>query len=171
MAHSIQAAIGQSATLDLIKGTWVDAAALPLTQAFSLMPLIPTLSDGIEELFKPAHSDPFSSFNYRSGFVIEWLKHSSEQGPLAYLETDFFGGTGSQSAIIFQGGEVSPGLLTTQIRENQQGQLEQIPAGTSAISQVLKKLGVAVAGVEDEFDTLGLGKFRSNESIVQAIQN
>src|SRR5262249_32403914 len=73
-----------------------------------------------------------------------------EQEPVAYVEAHFFGGAGGQSAIVWQQGQVRLALSQE---------------GIGAINQALRYLGVRASspGVFDEFDMVGLGRWRSTE--------
>lgn len=58
------------------------------------------------------------------------------------IETDYFGGFGEQSAVIFDNGLKKP---------------------VDSINDALKIMGVKKKSGMDEFDTIGLGNYRSNE--------
>lgn len=81
----------------------------------------------------------------RSLSKIGFLK-GSQHGPVAYVETDYFGGVGEQSAILC---EARQRLVTSRDGD--------------AINQVLARMGVLCVGDDDEFDSLGLGLFRRNQ--------
>lgn len=70
-------------------------------------------------------------------------------GGLAYVETEYFGGQGEQSAMAFVDG-----------REAMAPQRSR--GGGGPINQALRRIGV-VRGADDEFDTVGLGERRSME--------
>jgi hypothetical protein len=86
----------------------------------------------------------------------------SRRGALAYLETDYFGGAGRQAAALWAGGASAIRPLSMS-GEQSAGRL---PA-TWPINAVLRGLGVVAAGGLDEFDTFGLGRFRSNSHIAK----
>jgi hypothetical protein len=85
---------------------------------------------------------------------------ASERGPLAYLETSYFGGAGHQTAVVWQGGEVLMGPMV--LRRADQAER---PAGLWPINAALRQLGVGAHEGEDEFQSFGLGFYRSNEDI------
>lgn len=71
---------------------------------------------------------------------------------ICHIETDYFGGFGDQSAKLFRGKKILIDLDT------------RIDPVCSPINEALKMMG----GVErksgmDEFDTIGLGRYRTNE--------
>lgn len=99
-----------------------------------------------------------------SGFVrltvplVERVTAWSARGPLAYVEADFFGGTGSQRAVVWDRGVVDLGPL-------HQSEGEPTPEEGTPISRALRRLGVGVGPDErDEFDTAGLGAHCSTDA-------
>ena len=85
---------------------------------------------------------------------------SGETG-LAYIEAEFFGGTGEQGAALFR-----------------QGELEWLskfaPIGNvipvTPISEVLQRLGVSRGKFADEFDALQLGRHRNMEDWLEDVE-
>jgi hypothetical protein len=69
-------------------------------------------------------------------------------GSLAYVETDYFGGTGGQSATAWIDG-----------REVMAPQSAR--GGGGPINQALRRIGVLRTEADDEFDTIGLGERRT----------
>ncbi|WP_424185371.1 hypothetical protein ACOBQX_26230 [Actinokineospora sp. G85] len=84
------------------------------------------------------------------------LAACSTTGPVAYVEAEFFGGPGTQSAQVWDGGKVVLGPL--HLAEG-----EPSPAEGSPISQALRRLGVTKGDHFDEFDAVGLGRHRDTE--------
>lgn len=74
---------------------------------------------------------------------------SANFGPVAYVETDYFGGAGVQSAAAWIQGKLAMPPTTH-------------PAGP--INAALHTIGLERAGGLDEFDTLGLGQVRSMDA-------
>jgi hypothetical protein len=89
------------------------------------------------------------------GGLDRLLCSCSALGPVAYVEADYFGGTGTQSAAVWDGGVLTLGPVII-------GEAEPPAAGTP-ISQALARLGVARAGHRDEFEAAGLGQERDTE--------
>jgi hypothetical protein len=83
----------------------------------------------------------------------------STVGPVAYVEAEYFGGIGSQFAVVWQGGTIVLGPLTLDEDE------PWPPVGWSPISQALRHLGVS-AGVQ--FDAVRLGHHRQTEDWITA---
>jgi len=69
---------------------------------------------------------------------------------IAYIRTRYFGGTGEQVAGLWENGQIVVGPLMSE--------------NPGPINAVLRKMGVPLdAGALDEFDSLGLGKYRGVE--------
>lgn len=72
-----------------------------------------------------------------------------------YVETDYFGGYGDQSASYYKDGK----LIYEDLNSH------------GCINECLSRMGIVRDkdnyGKVDEFDTIGLGKFRTNESIIK----
>jgi hypothetical protein len=69
-----------------------------------------------------------------------------------YLETNYWGGVGTQSAAAWRGLET---LVEPAMREN-------------AVNDALRALGVVRTFDRDEWDTVGLARFRSTEALIAA---
>jgi hypothetical protein len=99
----------------------------------------------------------------------------SRFGPLAYIETEYFGGTGGQGAVVYSGREVvmgpewhdsgpisrALGLIGVKRR----------PVGGRFSTLGLRALGligVKRCPVGDRFSALGLGAYRSNDDLIDA---
>jgi hypothetical protein len=67
------------------------------------------------------------------------------------IETDYFGGFGDQSAKLYRDNNI---LIDEDTRTDQT---------TNPINQALKMMGVKAKPGMDEFDTVGLGRYRTNE--------
>jgi hypothetical protein len=71
----------------------------------------------------------------------------SKAGRIAYVEAEYFGGTGTQANCLFEFGQplAEPGV------------------SEEAINEALRFLGVTAADGKDEFDTVDLGRNRGTE--------
>jgi len=153
MAYDLEALIGKGA-LAAVPLAYRTARLLPLHHELWLLPLTSAFYAELRAQL-PAEQPP----------QFEWVGEVSvasdlaelarslsqkEQEPVAYVEAHFFGGSGGQSAIVWQQGQV----LLALSRE-----------GIGAINQALLCLGVRATspGVFDEFDMVGLGRWRSTE--------
>ncbi|AGM08477.1 hypothetical protein [Amycolatopsis keratiniphila] len=89
------------------------------------------------------------------------LAACSAHGAVAYVEAEYFGGAGTQSAQVWERGETVLGPL--HVDED-----EPDPADGSPISQALRRLGVLKGDHFDEFDAVGLGRHRYTDDWLSA---
>ena len=76
-----------------------------------------------------------------------------------YIEAEFFGGTGSQAAVGWQGGVLSFGPRRTQMpMEDREGYAVVADQDDMAINAALRWLGIMRTQTRDEFDTVGIGR-------------
>jgi hypothetical protein len=79
------------------------------------------------------------------------LAGASVSGPLAYLETEYFGGQGGQGAVVFENGvEIMPPEW----------------AESNTINRALRLIGVRASSSKDEFLSVGLGMARNNDDFI-----
>lgn len=84
----------------------------------------------------------------------------SRAGPIAYLETDYRGAMGSQTAALWVAGHFAIPPLTIDTRT-----ALSRPASVWPINAALRGLGVLAAPPHDEFTTFGLRTWTSNAAI------
>jgi hypothetical protein len=92
---------------------------------------------------------------------LAFAARSSETGALAYIETAYFGGAGRQSAVLWIGGDITmkPTSLETTAAGNR-------PRATWPINAALRGLGVQATAGHDEFESFGLDRYRSHDTIL-----
>ena len=71
-------------------------------------------------------------------------------GRFALIETDYFGGSGEQSAVVYEGREC---VMVTE------------SGSIGPINRALRKLGAEGSFGRDEFETLGLHQFRKFDNV------
>ncbi|WET77736.1 hypothetical protein P3102_27160 [Amycolatopsis sp. QT-25] len=89
------------------------------------------------------------------------LAECSEHGAVAHVEAEYFGGVGTQFAQVWDHGKTVLGPL--RLAED-----EPAPADGSPISQALRWLGVLKGEHFDEFDAVGLGRYRDTDDWLPA---
>ncbi len=95
------------------------------------------------------------------------LKELSFNGKCAYIETDYFGGTGVQISKAWHDGEriIGP-LISFDGIDN-----PKVPSGATlvedSINEALKAIDVYRHEGKDEFDSMRLGWYRSNAEIIE----
>lgn len=139
---------------------------LPLAQLFALtsqatvlvLPLDDDLHDALHHVY-PAGTWDEEAVRLSSGDMA-FAAAASAAGPLAYLETNYFGGMGFQSAALWNGGRlvIRPSKLNVALDG-------PVAWSERPINRVLAAMGVVRVEARDEFDSFGLGFYRSNESI------
>lgn len=87
---------------------------------------------------------------------------ASQVAALGYVETEYFGGVGEQSAVLWRNGLLALGPTTMTTDSRTAGR----PRSLWPINAVLRELGVTAGTHHDEFDAFGLDAYRSNEQIV-----
>ena len=95
------------------------------------------------------------------------LRELSFKGKCAYIETDYFGGSGIQmSEAWFNGGRIIGPLISFDGIEN-----PRVPSGAvlveDSINETLKTIGVYKHEGKNEFDSVRLGSYRSNDDIIE----
>jgi len=116
-----------------------------LAQDFVLFPLT---DDLIDELFPPPHAPGYEDFTYLCGPLVDLMKFLSAAGPIVYFETVYHGGTGGQSAVVFEDGRVKIAPLRGEF---------------GPINEALRAVGAVAGRDTDEFDAVGLSRHRYSE--------
>lgn len=144
MSYELRALVSRYDVADrAARAAGYDAVRLP--QGYGLVPVTSDLFDRLGG----GEVRPFGdAFWFLSSGVAALARRASTTAPVAYLEAEIFGGTGSQAMVLWRDGEVWLGPVTTQ---------------ATAVNQALRHLGVGRLGAADEFDALGLGRHRHTE--------
>ncbi len=161
MGHSVRIFAGASAALAPFRQ--IDPAVLfyTLTPASDLavLPFDDDLQDRLHARFGTGDWPENQSIRL-STTDQSFATDCSSAAPLAYIETDYFGGEGTQSAMLWQASQVLIGPITLDNAQRAQRQPALWP-----INVVLRTLGVRARPPMDEFATFGLANFRSNDDV------
>jgi len=146
MGHSVQLIIGQGPAILGFQREWPVARVVELRSGCQAIPVDEALYAAIEARH-PGAVRPSGLDVSPLGLSEAIAAATAGGGGLAYVETEYFGGAGAQSAMAFVDGRevVAP----------------QSARGAGPINQALRRIGVARTPAEDEFDTIGLGERRS----------
>lgn len=166
MGHSIQVFIARQEILESIPPTLSQAHLILLPQGFAMIPNTEELFDRITHYQPSMAGKEFEVFYKLSSALISWAEDLSKDGPVAYIETDYFGGTGSQSAVAWSKVKVICGPYESETRWLN-GQLVRKPLEQNAINKALICLGVERGEALDEFEAIGLGDYRDNEDWIE----
>lgn len=162
MSHVLHAVIGPKPSVAGFASLWHRARLVDLPQGFALVPLTAALHDDIAELAGADRRDTFPEFARLSVGVERAVSEASAGGPLGYIETDYFGGCGTQRAIAWDRGRILAGPYATETTWDGAA-YRTSPEGERAVNRVLAALGAWTRGRLDAFDSLGLGRFREME--------
>ncbi len=167
MGHSINAVIGnQKALAPLITQL---GAPDPTELDFGLV-IVP-LDEARLDALAVSEEASYDGFTYLTPLLAEALGSSLAEGRALYLETEYFGGLGGQAAALFENG-----AMVWRHHSNNERPQEKVTwfdrlfrrvrgPLKSPISQGLKMMGVVTQPEGDEFDRLGLVRFRSLETL------
>lgn len=151
MGHYVQAFVGSKPLLESVQQRFGVSRVVELEQGLFLLPLTEELYDALPSA--PAAFEWAGEFHFLflDSKVVALLKEASQAESLAYVETEYFGGDGGQGAIVARGGEIVLGPSK----------------GDGSINAALNLLGAKKAGAHDEFEAVGLGRFRSNDDWIE----
>lgn len=110
------------------------------------------LCEEIAEEFPSDNELPLESFSMLTETLIAWAKHISRLTPIAYIEAEYFGGVGGQSAIVWDKAETKFGPVSAEI---------------GPINQALRFLGAEALSANDEFEAVGLNRGRDSEDWIE----
>ena len=149
MGHNIAAIIAGADIAEALAAAADAPAPTDLPSGLVIVPLSGRQFDRITGLEPGPYAD---GFRYLSTRLMQVLAAASSEGPVVYIETDYFGGTGSQAAVAFLDGEMVLAGHDAGAGDPQRGDWP--------INKALRLLGVSGSGGRDAFDILGLGRFR-----------
>lgn len=146
MAHEIEAFV-----LAEPKGIdgWKSLAGVRycrMSQGFLLLPVVWDTTSALRSPMGRNTETPFPEFCRLSNELVAFANEISILQPIAYIETSYFGGDGSQAAMVWSGGCPVYG---------------PIRATQGVINEALRRIGVQTRPGADEFDALGLCDIRS----------
>lgn len=154
MGHHLRAVIGKAQPVAQLARNWVYARLVVLPQGFALIPVTRALHEDVIELFGEDLASPHGELVTLSTALERVASDASHGAQLAYIETDYFGGRGTQAAIGWENGAVACGPLLS---------------GSHArpINAVLAWMGAVANTGSDEFDALKLGNYRNTDTVAE----
>ncbi len=152
MGHSINVFIGKDNIISLFSFEQ-KVSKITLNQGFSMVFLSCNFHEELLREYKGELVCDNLFVNFDSA-VKSLLEKYSSGGMLAYMETDYFGGVGSQTAILYENGR----LRISPIQTNDFTLWTK--DDNRAINIILKELGVKKEDDFDEFDSVGLNGYR-----------
>lgn len=160
MSHNIRLFVGRARVLDAI------AALNPLAQMFALTPAAEILALPLDDDLHDALHRVYGTGEWRreppllSTGDMTFAAGVSVAGPLAFIETRYFGGGGYQAAVLWQDGATifGPHMMKAADQERRAASLWPVNAA-------LRSMGIVAGEGHDEFHAFGLGFYRSNEDV------
>lgn len=151
MAHQLKAIITKDHSLNEFANSYALHTPITFMHGFEMVAL---RDEDICRIFGVAAHEETLGNERISPVFIAALTELSKSMPFVYIETEYFGGEGTQFAFVF--------------RDGVQQRVKEIPEG-SPINDALAFMGLNTAsGSKDAFDTLGLGRYRSVEAWIEA---
>lgn len=142
MAYTLQALIGDEVVIRTAVPS--DGVVVRLPQGKAMVPLSERMRQSHDIPFLPLTDEGVAAIPESIATVAEPI---AVAGKVAYVEAEFFGGTGIQACVTWDmAAEASQPLLDA-----------------SAINAALNFLGVRKGDHHDEFDALGLGRYRDTD--------
>ncbi len=159
--YTLEAVLAREATLRNAAAGFSNVRLVPLHQDIYMVPMAGMLLQELEiryhggtNVTRP-ESQQFSESLFHPTFerlivgVDQFARHLSHNGLVAYVEATFVGGYGGHATMLWEHGK----------------RLE--PPGDN-INTVLKQLGVVCGRGPDEFETVGLGRYKSTKQWFEA---
>lgn len=165
MGHQINALIGTNEALKGLVTRLGPPAPTELSFGLVIIPLDEQRLNDLAMSKEPA----IDGFTYLTPLMAQEIA-AVLGGPSLYVETEYFGGIGGQSAAHFEGGQLAwcgaessetppAGSPLAELYEKTSN------GGKSPINEGLSRLGVIRSDESDEFDQVGLQRFRSLEDL------
>ncbi len=144
MGHCIRAVIGARESVRRLAEDWLKAKVVELPQGFGMIFMTDDLLEDVGELLEVSDELPFSELENFTEEVKTLIERYSFRTKLAYIETEYFGGVGTQAGVLYENGRIAV----------------EPSRGEGVINILLRELGVWHYPDKDEFDMLELGKYR-----------
>jgi hypothetical protein len=151
MGHHIQAIIGSKHVLDSLQQRFGGTTVVGLNQGLFLLPMLEGFYDALPSAVDTLAWEGDFHFRFLDAKVVALLIDASKKDAVAYVETEYFGGAGDQGAIVAREGKIVFGPVE----------------GDGSINAALRMIGAKKESAHDEFDAIGLGRFRSNEDWIE----
>lgn len=163
MSHNVELFAGPQLAIQRLTARWPRSLVYRLTPRARLL-AVPLDPDSFEDDSAPPGAGVAERWGDPSKATpdeIASVATLSAGTALAYLATNYFGGKGYQGAILWLDGALRFGPVT---RWNDKG--APFPDAEGPINQALRGLGQEPGDALDEFDSFGLGNFRSYGDII-----
>jgi hypothetical protein len=154
MSHEITAYIVPEQLAEHLHGKgFQHLHSVRLEQGFLLVPVMFELYLELEQRY-PGETEENESWTPSHG-IVAFGKELSQHGPVAYIETHYWGGSGTQAAVAWKDGTTI---------------LEPEEKKWNIINEALFEIGVERMGDKDRFEALGLDNYRSLSDCAEAAE-
>lgn len=171
MAYELRAVIAKLHIVERLASDWRLATAIPLGQDFGLVPMTDELHADIIELADCDDASPIPEFDDFSQGLLAVIERASNLGPVAYVEAEFIGGLGSQSAAVWLKGRFILSPVRTDYGFHREPAADSASRCPFPINRALERLGVVPGKGQDAFDTLRLGRHRATDDWASSLPN
>lgn len=154
MTHSIRVYIAKTEHLETGTRHLEHAQVVALEHGFSLLPVTDELYEEVcpQGQNRNERSESYEEF-YELNPELERLGLAlSEEGAVAYVETDYHGGVGEQASILWKHCETL---------------IDPSCGFMGPINRVLAQMGIEATDDHDEFEELGLYRYRDNDKWIE----
>ena len=148
MGHSLQTLLGPVAAMHEAAAKVPEARCVTIG-IIGLVPMTPELFDALNDPASPM----IEPFHLMTWAVRDRFADLIGSSPFGYIETEYFGGVGTQSGCAWRGGTL----------------IVRPAEADGSVNSVLRALGVLRVRGRDEWDTVGLAQFRSMDDLLAAV--
>ncbi len=156
MGYYLQALIGKADVLKNEPKSFPSEYRVELAQGLAMILVTEELCEEIADKFPSENESPLERFEMLTESLVQWAKQISKRTPIAYVEAEYFGGAGGQSAIAWDKAETKFGPVSAEI---------------GPINQALRFLGAEALSAHDEFEAVGLNRGRDSEDWIEISKN
>ena len=154
MGHNINAVLGKQPQIESMHREIKVGTVETKGVGFSVLLLDESAFDSLTA--EDNSPDPYTQFRFLSAPIYNMLFKVGSKAEIAYIETNYFGGVGSQAALLIRHGEIVGPFATEDTWEKNTNEYTQNPLGQRAINHVLNLMGVSKTSKKDEFAIVGL---------------
>ena len=145
MSFFLKAIIGKSDDLKNIFSKFDRLVVKEMPQSISIIPVV---NHFYETITNSRLIDEYTD-TFITDLFLEQLSQLSKEATFGYIEAEYFGGTGTQKAVLF----IKESKEITRFSDD------------NAINSLLQYFDVQKKNGHDEFDTIGLGQIRDSNKI------
>jgi len=151
--HEVEALIAEQDVLVQSVSSLRGAVTCPLAQGLALLPITEAFEKELAAS-RPTAPRLKPAGHSISDALLDLAVEISYRAPVVFISTYYFGGRGGQHALMWDKGDLQLSRATLN---------DDRVWPNSPISEALRMIGVVAEGGMDEFDTVGLGRYRRTD--------